>query len=666
MTYYFDLKLTNSSYTLLRIPLKTLKLFIYGTFFRLIVINAQAQQTSPEPIRGVKIGKNRELLVNGKPFLPIMSWAQPAKNYRQLRDLGFNTHTSGSADIVAAKEVGCYAVPGFREGKPENDFILGWIFDDEPDLPQGRGADAKPRQTAGMQDRGMNGRKTVTEVVYGGDQLTLLDSTFIISTIASHLDVPWEITWGPDNWIWYTEQRGTVSKVNPITGEKKLLLRIVPDVHRKNTLGLLCMALHPDMKNFPYVFLNYQYMKGSDLKSLQSKWVRYTYTGTTLKDPLVLFEIPADIGHNGSRIVFAPDGKLILATGDADHKNDAANSGNAQNLESWSGKILRMNIDGTIPEDNPFPGSPVWALGFRVPPGLVYASNGKLYSAEHGNVINDEVNLIEKGANYGYPNVSGVCDRPRELEYCASHTIKAPIIAWTPTIAPAGLDYYDNSAIPEWQNSLLLVTLKSQSLRVLKLNERGDSVLEDRVYFEKSFGRLRDICVSPDGEVYISTSNLDWNQAEGFPKENDDRIIKISGNKTSKIVSDAGGKTRNMKSSARAATVRSDAPGVIVYNNYCTSCHKPDGAGVPGTFPPLKGTHQVTGDKTKLIRLVLQGLSGPITLAGVKYDTEMPSFSFLFDQEVADVVGYVRSAFGQKQETVTLAEVKKIRGEAKN
>src|SRR5688500_3267601 len=154
----------------------------------------------------------------------------------------------------------------------------------------------------GTQPRGRAQGKTLAEVPSPEVVAIPLDSTLRVSTIASHLDVPWEITWGPDNWIWYTEQRGTVSKVNPVTGEKKLLLRIVPDVYRKNTLGLLCMALHPDMKTFPYVFLNYQYMKGNDLKSLQSNWVRYTYTGTTLKDPLTMFEIPADIGHNGSRI----------------------------------------------------------------------------------------------------------------------------------------------------------------------------------------------------------------------------------------------------------------------------------------------------------------------------------------------------------------------------
>lgn len=488
-------------------------------------------------------------------------------------------------------------------------------------------------------------------------ELIKLDSTEIaISTVVSHLDVAWEIAWGPDNWIWFTEQSGTVSKVNPVTGEQKLLLRIIPDVYRNRTLGLLCMVLHPDMKNFPYVFLNYTYMNGPDLRS---KWVRYTFTGSTLNNPLTLLDLPADIGHNGSRIVIAPDGKLMLATGDADHKNDAANSGNAQNINSLSGKILRLNIDGTIPDDNPIPGSPIWALGFRVPQGLVYASNGNLYSAEHGNVTNDEVNLIKKGGNYGYPNVSGICDSPGEKTYCASHNIIEPLIAWTPTIAPAGLDYYNSEAIPEWHNSLLLVTLKTQSLRVLKLNGAGDAILEEKVYFEKTFGRLRDICVSPDGDVYISTSNRDWNPVEGFPKENDDRIIKISKIKSNNNLTKntANGKQKIMKSPATGEQAKFLSAGALLYNNYCASCHKQDGTGVPGTFPPLKGAPQVQGDKRALIRIVLQGLSGPIEVKGVKYNIEMPAFNFLTDREIADVVEYVRSEFGNKHGSVTTNEV---------
>lgn len=529
------------------------------------------------------------------------------------------------------------AKPTAPEAGAIHNWAVGGVYDKGNHLSEAGGTDPEPG---------------VEENLPAADSVRLN-----VTTVASHLDVAWEIAWGPDNWIWFTEQSGAVSKVNPETGEQKLLLRVLPDVYRNRTLGLLCMAIHPDIENFPYVFLNYTYMKGPELLS---RWVRYTYDEERLVEPLTLLEIPAAAGHNGSRIVFAPDGTLMLATGDADPKNDEANSGISQDMNSLSGKILRINIDGSVPDDNPFPGSPIWALGFRVPQGLVYASNGKLYSAEHGFSTNDEVNLIEKGANYGYPYVIGVCDRPEEEEFCAKHNVKEPLMAWTPTIAPAGLDYYDHAAIPQWQNSLLLVTLKGQSLRVLQLNEQGDAVQKEQVFFEKEFGRLRDVCVSPEGDVYLSTSNRDWNPVEGFPLSNDDRIIKISANKTQQ----SPAKPVKEEKVQAAAPKKAEAPlhqGALVYNNYCASCHKADGTGIAGTFPPLKGAEQVKGDKKDLIRIVLHGLSGPITVLGKQYDMEMPAFGFLSDQDVADVVDYVRSAFANIEEKTSATEVKALR-----
>lgn len=493
----------------------------------------------------------------------------------------------------------------------------------------------------------------------------LVADTAILSTttIAAHLDVPWDIAWGPDNWIWFTEQSGAVSKVNPETGEQKLLLRVIPDVYRHRTLGLLCMALHPDMKKFPFVFLNYIYIKGSELKS---RWVRYTYDGSKLIEPLTLLELPADIGHNGSRIDFSPDGKIFLATGDADHKNDAANSGNAQNPNSLSGKVLRLNIDGTVPDDNPFPGSAVWALGFRVPQGMVHASNGKLYTAEHGNLADDEVNLIVKGGNYGYPYMSGACDKPAEKDFCAEHDVIEPLIAWTPTIAPAGMDYYNHSAIPQWRNALLLTTLKGQSLRVLKLNADGTAVEEEKVYFEKEFGRLRDVCIAPNGDVYLATSNRDWNPAPGFPVERDDQIIRISATANKAVAAANKSAQPAVKKSASAPhKLSANLPGKSLYESYCASCHKEDGAGVPGTFPPLKGSSRVAGKKEGLVKVILNGLSGPITVNGVKYDMEMPALNFLSDQEIADIAGYVRATFSGKHEKVSAEEVSSVRASLK-
>lgn len=461
------------------------------------------------------------------------------------------------------------------------------------------------------------------------------DSTRLsVSVIATNLDVPWDIVWGPDNWIWYTEQSGSITKVNPVTGERKLLLRVMPEVYRWGTRGLLCIALHPDFENSPYVVVNYHYMRDRYVKDIWSRWVRYTYDGETLKDPLILFEETAEAGHNGSRATFASDGTIFIANGDGDNNNDELNSGVAQDMKKFGGKVLRYNLDGTIPHDNPFPGSPVWALGFRVPQGIVWGPNGNLYTAEHGHNNDDEINLVIKGGNYGYPHVSGICDKPRELEFCAKQKVEPPIKAWTPTVAPSGMDYYSHQAIPEWNNSLLVVTLKTQSLRVLSLNPKGDSVIKERVYFEGMFGRIRDVCVAPDGDVYISTSNRDWNPVTGFPRDKDDRILRISATHRGDVTGQYGGSAIELFEPKKSDT----SPGAVAYRNYCASCHKDDGNGVPGTFPALSGS-PIVNAKDELIGTILNGRS-----TGT-FETTMPAFGFLSDDELARIVTYVQHRF---------------------
>lgn len=458
-------------------------------------------------------------------------------------------------------------------------------------------------------------------------------------TVISNLNVAWEITWGPDNWIWFTEQSGTVSKVNPESGEKKILLKIA-EVYRVRSIGLLGMTVHPDPKK-PYIFIDYTYKKGT---AILSRLMRYTYTADTLLNPVILLDdIPGTTGHSGSRIIIAPDGKLMMTTG------DATKGVNAQDPASLSGKVIRLNIDGTIPADNPFPGNPVWSLGHRNAQGLTFGKNGTIYSSEHGDAVEDELNIIKKGANYGWPYVEGYCDTEKEKVFCKTAKVRTPMKSWTPVIAPAAITYYNSLAIPEWHNSILLVTLKTQSLRVLKLNEAGDAVQSENVFLDHEFGRLRGVCVSPRGEVYVSTSNRDWNPGEGYPKSEDDRIIKIF-------------KTTAKSSNVTARKeIKPVSPGAVIYNNYCASCHKNNGNGIAGIFPPLKSAAQVLGGKDKLIAILLKGLSGPITVKGQKYNQEMPSFGFLSDKEIALVSSYVRTNFGNKATTVSAAEVARIR-----
>jgi aldose sugar dehydrogenase len=311
---------------------------------------------------------------------------------------------------------------------------------------------------------------------------------------ATGLSHPWELIWGPDNWIWFTEKQGNIGRLNPETGKVQRLFTI-NGVWMQGESGLLGMALHPDFPITPHLFVSYTY---DDAGSKKERVVRYTYDGATLTDPLILLDgITANTFHDGSRLLIIGD-KLYITTG------EAGQSSLSQNKSSNNGKILRLNLDGSIPSDNPF-GTPVWSFGHRNAQGLVLASNGMLYSSEHGPDRDDEVNIIEKGRNYGWPSVNGFCDQASEQAFCEANNVKEPIAAWTPTLAVSGMTYYDNDLIPQWKNSLLMLTLKERQFMVLKLSEDGRSVVSQETLFDEQFGRLRAICVSPDGRVFFAT-----------------------------------------------------------------------------------------------------------------------------------------------------------------
>lgn len=461
-----------------------------------------------------------------------------------------------------------------------------------------------------------------------------LESTILgVSVIADSLDVPWEILWGPDNWIWITEQKGIVSRINPKNGEKQELLSI-PNVWMKRTSGLLGMAVHPNQKKYPFVFVHYTLEKEG---KYFSRLERYTYQKDSLIDPKVIMEIPAGTGHNGSRLMFSKDNKFLFwVTG------DIAETGNAQNINSLNGKVLRMNFDGGVPEDNPIKGSLVWASGLRNVQGLIDASNGHLYASEHGDAIEDEVNLILPGGNYGWDIIEGFHDQDYEKSYAKKYNTIEPMISWTPTIAPAGLDFYDAKKIPEWENSLLLTSLKGKSLRILKLNQKGDKIINEEIYLENIYGRIRDLCISPEGDVYISTSNHDWNPMTE-PSSTDDRILRIAkvakAEKTPLIAKD------------KALEELIYATGDVLYQKYCLACHKSNGKGLTDTFPSLAES-AIVGDKSRLISLVLNGSNAAIS---------MPSFKFLTNEELSKVFNYVRSSFGNKGDSIFVKEIEKFR-----
>ncbi|MFC7666920.1 PQQ-dependent sugar dehydrogenase [Hymenobacter humi] len=329
---------------------------------------------------------------------------------------------------------------------------------------------------------------------------TVGQTTVTTSALSTGLDHVWELVWGPDNFLWMTERSGRISRVNPASGQVLPLLTL-PDVTPTGESGLLGMALHPDFATSPYVYVVYNYTEAGALKE---KLVRLTYSASanTLTAPLVLLgNIAATTTHSGSRLLILPDRTLLMTTGDAQLQPEA------QNRASLNGKILRMNLDGTVPVDNPTPGSLVFTLGHRNPQGLVRLPDGRLYSSEHGPSNDDEINRIEANRNYGWPTVEGLCNLPSETAFCTANNVREPLTTWTPTIAPAGLTYYDHPAIPGWRGNLLLATLKNTQLIQLALSPAGDAITARTEFLTGDFGRLRAICVSPEGKVYLGTSN---------------------------------------------------------------------------------------------------------------------------------------------------------------
>lgn len=346
-------------------------------------------------------------------------------------------------------------------------------------------------------------------------QVLLEQTTVDTATVIQGLDIPWEIQWGPDDRLWVTERYGRVSRVHPETGDQDVILDISDQVLQSGESGLLGMALHPDFESYPYVYLAYTYQAPGEIKV---KIVRFEYIDGMLTDETILLDgIPGSYNHDGCRLVITPDLKLLASTG------DALNQASAQDIDALSGKILRLHLDGSVPADNPWPGNPVWSFGHRNAQGLFLAANGILYSSEHGPSTDDELNIIEKGRNYGWPNVHGFCDLPEEITFCTANNVQEPLVAWTPTIATSDIVFYDHPSIPEWQNSILLTTLKNKRLYALKMDGAGSQVVSENQYFINYWGRLRDVCIGPNGEIYLATNGEDWTNTEPFTH----RIIKV-------------------------------------------------------------------------------------------------------------------------------------------
>ena len=338
---------------------------------------------------------------------------------------------------------------------------------------------------------------------------TAADGTrFRVDVVATGLEVPWAMAFAPDGRLFVTERPGRVRIIENgvLLPEPALTLT---DVYAQVEAGALGLAVHPQFALNRYVYLVYTAERPG--QSPVNRLVRYRELANTLREGVVLFDGPLGAPtHDGARVRFGPDGKLYVTMG------DVRDVSLPQDLAAFNGKILRLNENGTTPSDNPF-GSPVLSYGHRNPQGIDWHPvSGDLWATEHGDVGNDELNVIDGGSNYGWPVIEGG-------ESMAG--MQTPIRSYSPSIAPSGASFYTGSLFPTFRNDMFFATLVGQHVHLVRFDPADvRRVVGDERLLEGRFGRIRDVVTGPDGALYFATNNRD---GRGVPAVDDDRILRI-------------------------------------------------------------------------------------------------------------------------------------------
>lgn len=342
-----------------------------------------------------------------------------------------------------------------------------------------------------------------TTVNTGNEGTHAIGETFVVSTIAE-FNEPWAMTFLPDGRLLVTEKPGHLKllTLDGTSGE----VTGVPEVAHGGQGGLGDVVLHPDFARNQQVYLSYAEAGDRDTRGAavaRAKLVTDATGGGTLSGLEVIWRQVPKVqggGHFGHRLAFGPDGYLWISSGDR-QKFDPA-----QDMASNLGKVLRLNDDGSVPDDNPFAddgdvAAQVWSLGHRNPLGLAFNPQGELWEVEMGPKGGDELNRIERGANYGYPIVSNgdhYDGRPIP-NHETQPQFSAPAISWTPVISPSSMIFYTGDKFPQWTGDAFVSGLSSQSLARIEFD--GDKARETERF---NMGeRIRAVAQGPDGDLYL-------------------------------------------------------------------------------------------------------------------------------------------------------------------
>lgn len=462
---------------------------------------------------------------------------------------------------------------------------------------------------------------TVSSFIYTSNLAhnSLKDLTFQIDTLATNLRVPWQIAFLPDRSMLFTERPGRLR----VFRNDKLIERpifTVADVKTDGKTGLLGLAVHPEFSANHFIYLANNYMNDN---SMRLRITRYILANDTLTNAKVILEnIPANRNHTGCRLIFGPDKKLYVTTGDADQPMLA------QDLKAYNGKILRLNDDGTIPLDNPFikndtARKEIWSYGHRNTQGLAFQPlTNVLFNSEHGPTGGDELNIIVAGANYGWPVI-----HHRETK----NGMVSPLLEYTPSIGPSEAVFYNHAAFPELKGNLLVACLRGEEILRIQLDKQ--KVIGQEVLFKNTFGRIRSLVIGPDGYIYLSTSNYDPPEGHGSPPS--DLLLRIRPGKGAlKKISyqtsiPAAKKTaQNIKSK----TIKNGRS--LIFQQMCASCHSNIAGRQASATDFSKGKFNYGADKKSIIKNITIGIP----------EKGMPSWKGAISSlEIEKLANYIRT-----------------------